>query len=683
MAQIIPKRPVGTVAPEVMRVFQRLKGLPDSWRVWFHVAAWEPEAPEFLLLGPQDHALLLKVSRSTREHAQRAPQLLLLAFDTETPVPGETEEQCLRAFLKRSQREGVPVKALAAAVIFPNLTDRDFKTIEQSGIVPAYRWLDRTWVTEKSTDAWGEIFAATALETDAIHSLRGQFTPEVVVPTAFIARTLTSRRRSAARSAALSLDTYLLDYDQEAVLKSDLDLAPEGEALSRDFGIQLINGVTGSGKTLILLYRLRLLQTRFPHKAYQVFTHNRPLIREMEMRYSILHERGCDAVGWHTFMQWCYHHWPPQEPFDIIPDHRRSRLIQAVWADQLRDLNITQQMFQSELGWLKDNGIALLQAYLEVNRRGRGFRLNLEQRERMFGAIQAYQHRLQKLGKMDWWDVPRRYWHWLEQGKLRPPQYDVILVDEAQFFAPLWFNIVRRLIRPEIGYLFLAADPTQGFLERGESWRAIAGIEVRGRAHLLRRSYRTTRAILTLALTFYQRRLPEEVPDLLMPELSRMQKGRIPTLLSFDAPQDERMRIVREITSCVQQGLPLRDLLVLHSSGPGVQALTDALNDALGVGSARDPKNERPGDFIRVTTLNAGAGLESPVVFISGLHELFELEDSLRLNDVDRAELVQAHTRKLYMAFTRAGQRLVLTSAGAMARPLGDLEARGLLRLGC
>jgi hypothetical protein len=46
-----------------------------------------------------------------------------------------------------------------------------------------------------------------------------------------------------------------------------------------------------------------------------------------------------------------------------------------------------------------------------------------------------------------------------------------------------------------------------------------------------------------------------------------------------------------------------------------------------------DPKDTFPGDYIRVTTLNAGTGLKSPIVFLVGLHELFEEEQSLRLSD--------------------------------------------------
>jgi len=105
-------------------------------------------------------------------------------------------------------------------------------------------------------------------------------------------------------------------------------------------------------------------------------------------------------------------------------------------------------------------------------------------------------------------------------------------------------------------------------------------------------------------------------------------------------------------------------LLLLHVNGQGVQALIQAINHRLGKNTAIDPKDTYPGDYVRVTTLNAGAGLESPIVFLVGLRELFEEEQSIRLSDDEREEIIRDNTRKVYMAATRVGQRLVFTYAG-------------------
>ena len=90
-----------------------------------------------------------------------------------------------------------------------------------------------------------------------------------------------------------------------------------------------------------------------------------------------------------------------------------------------------------------------------------------------------------------------------------------------------------------------------------------------------------------------------------------------------------------------------------------------------------DAKDNYPGDYIRVTTLNAGAGLESSIVFLVGLRDLFEEEQSLRLSDEERESQIRDNTRKLYMAATRTGQRLVLAYAGDLPKALmATLEQR-------
>jgi len=64
-------------------------------------------------------------------------------------------------------------------------------------------------------------------------------------------------------------------------------------------------------------------------------------------------------------------------------------------------------------------------------------------------------------------------------------------------------------------------------------------------------------------------------------------------------------------------------------------------------------------------------------VFLAGVRALFEQEQSVRLSDEERADLVRDNTRKLYMAITRAGQRLMLTYVGELPDPLRRMCGAG------
>ncbi len=183
-------------------------------------------------------------------------------------------------------------------------------------------------------------------------SLRRAFTPEVIVPPELTVR------KAPARKLAAELTGFLLDYEQEAALKTDLALEGSGKSLAQDFRLNLVNGVTGSGKSLILLYRLCLLNELFPGKRFLVLTHNRPLIRDLEARYFRLTGREADKIDWQTFNGWCRAHWPETEGWvSPIGETRREALLRDIRNHRLRNLRLTTGMLRSEIDWAKDHAI--------------------------------------------------------------------------------------------------------------------------------------------------------------------------------------------------------------------------------------------------------------------------------------------------------------------------------------
>lgn len=68
-----------------------------------------------------------------------------------------------------------------------------------------------------------------------------------------------------------------------------------------------------------------------------------------------------------------------------------------------------------------------------------------------------------------------------------------------------------------------------------------------------------------------------------------------------------------------------------------VDQLLDRLRREFGLVSVVDPKDTRKGDHIRVVTLSAATGLESPIGFLCGKHQLYEEEQSLRLSEDEHA----------------------------------------------
>ncbi|HEX5839499.1 MAG TPA: UvrD-helicase domain-containing protein [Anaerolineales bacterium] len=661
MAHILPETPPQSIPKEVLRMFRALKSLPDSFYIWHHLAPWQADAPDFLVLDENGKALLIKVSSATADQSSTAAQMQLIQ-DERKPL-GQEENALLEKFVRELR---LPAnQQIQTLVIFPNIPNKQVLASRLERKAGEAHWIGKEPLQSETHIGLDEYFASAPLDSIWLEKVRHRFTPEVIVPAEMTVRPPLERRIQA------GLTDYLLDYDQEAAVKSDLELPADDQTLPNDLRLNIINGVAGSGKTLILLYRLRLLYHLYPTKKFLVLTHNRPLNRDLEGRFARL--EGCSPknIEWRTFNGWCYHHWPKQpkwiEPLRL---GARRKLIEETWRGYLQNSSISPHMFQSEVDWMKDQLPLSREEYLAADRRGRGFGLNVEQRQRLFDASQAYQLSLEKRGALDWGDVPRLLWQFSENGQVDVPQYDIILIDEAQFFAPLWMRLIQKLLNPRNGHLFLVADPTQGFLGRGTSWKSL-GLAARGHTHHLLHSYRTTREILQFATLLYRLRLAEEKDDdILVPDLLNMPNGAFPQIITLTSSQDEIARVANEVTGLVKQGFPKKHLLLLHSDGWGVKNLIQAIDDRLGKNAALDPKDNYPGDYVRVTTINAGAGLESPIVFLAGLRLLFEEEQSLRLSDEEREGLMRDNTRKLYRAATRAGQRLVLTYSGELPEVL-------------
>ena len=658
MAQIIPSAPLGSLPNEVLRAFRFLKSLPDDYVVWHHLTPWDLQAPDFLVVNPSKKALLIKVSTARTKSGQPAAQMLLMGDSRD--VLGQEEERIINQFCDKL---APPVNGrIKKVVLFCNLRTETLASRKPNDHSDKFHWVGQDVLQSDNFNLWVELFTGESLDDYALERLRMAFAPEIVVPASLTVRPPDQGRHTA------GLQDYLLDILQETVVKNDLELPPEQVKASKDFHVNIINGVAGSGKTLILLYRLRLLNSLFPDKRCLILTHNRPLIRDMQSRYKQLTGELPRIISWETFNGFCRRYWPESKDspwVDPIGKASRERIIQSVWDKHFAKSSIPPESLESEIDWFKDQIPMDKQAYLKTERRGRGFRLNQEQRSKMWEAMAEYQNLLKDRNNMDWGDVPRRFWRFVQDGKVKLPVYEFVMIDEAQFFAPIWFDIIRRVVKPKSGSIFIVADPTQGFLGRGSSWKSI-GFDARGKTQQIRRSYRTTHEILNFATLLYRNRVPKQDSDddIIEPDLMNMPHGALPILVPVRSSQDEIGVVTAEVEALYKKGYPLHNILILHADWEGTDQLLASLNKNLGDEKAIDPKETLPGDCVRVTTLNAGTGLESQIVFLVGLNRLFEREQSLRLAEDEVEQLILENTRKVYMAATRAGQRLVITYAG-------------------
>lgn len=248
-------------------------------------------------------------------------------------------------------------------------------------------------------------------------------------------------------------------------------------------------------------------------------------------------------------------------------------------------------------------------------------------------------------------------------ASLTTESFDHLLIDEAQFFAPVWLELLKSALKPG-GHLFLCADPTQGFLKRRLSWSAV-GLEVRSRSHKLEKPYRSTRAILEFARDFYRRRLSEDDEPLNLPApewLETLEPGAPPIVQPGGAGQDQLRRLTAEIKALQHGGVPPGHVLILVAGRTlTVPGILQHLNTRLGAHTASSVRDDAaPADSIGVAHLMAATGLERPVVLLLGCDDLIATESNPLLTDEERAELRQNHTRQIYVGITRGMERVVI-----------------------
>ncbi len=494
-------------------------------------------------------------------------------------------------------------------------------------------------------------YLGMSLSRHALNYMRCRFSPESAI----------SKNQSLhqinQQHVSLKLGHFLLSEEQEIALKQDLVLKAE-DASPNNYNLRLIHGTAGSGKSLVLLHRAKLLRDLYPDKKILVLTHNKAINHYLKSRYQSLfshQENEC-----HPFMEWCQRQWKWTHRF--VYEDEVMDVVAQMLERHLRGTIFTRHLFLREINFIKDRLIFTENDYLKVSRSGQAYSLGRELRERVWRAVLDFDTELKSRHILLWADLPRLLWRDMEEGKTNIEQYDHVLIDEAQYFAPIWFELIKKAIKPKVGQLYMVADPDQGFLNRSLSWKE-TGIDLRNRTIRLQRNYRSNPLILKVADEYRLNRIPDETEHMLaiqscadVPEENCI----APMLLHFHHQSDERNRLLSEIHSLLQQGTAPQDILILDAASFSVRPLLQTIKNSLNQSACilTDPYWDEKG--LRLCELEAATGLESPVVFITGLQALFDNEKRTGIGDRERHALIIENTRKLYMGMTRASSKLIL-----------------------
>lgn len=650
MATLIPERPSGTATAAVLRVFNLLRKLPAGFTVWHSLRG---DHPHFLVLSPAQSAYLLHVSPTSEDLAKDALQLNFLSEQTATPDQLALDELALlEGFALPAD---LPIRRL---LIFPNAAQDtlDQIVLQRSGTTNA-RFLGLRQTDPDSFLAILESESSPPLPQKELYVLRNLFTPEASIPAS-------SRPTLIAMEKELPTVSAFLDLQQEQLSKLDLQLAEEDAQTAQGFLTRLITGPAGSGKSLVLLHRALHAAQLHPKARLLVLTHNKPVNRQLLTRFQALSPPSSSLV-WKTFFEW-------SSPFlsnvqEIIGSPKMAKRIQALQVNHHLLKDYHPDFLKDELNYLRDLGISSLEDYLALDRTGRLTALRAPARQEIWNLLIDYRQGLQADRITDWHERALQFHEIASQTPTRiSPKYDFIFIDEAQFFAAIWFPAVLAALSPT-GQLFLSADPTQGFLKRRQSWKGL-GINITGRSHRLQRIYRSTREIVTFARQLLTSRLGEaadesiDLPD--SAEIATLPRGEKPFVQQVTDRPNSITKTVRLLNRQLAKSPHLAGhILILHNEFP--DGIARELEAQLGAGTVHNLQAARnqpvpSNPLCLISTFHAATGLEAPVVILLGLDKIFEKENDPNLTPEERSELISSQSRLLYVATTRAISRLII-----------------------
>ncbi len=502
---------------------------------------------------------------------------------------------------------------------------------------------------------------------------------KMLFPESAIHPQCTTRRNMSKIDNTSILQQFFLDYDQELATRFDmLESADPNDELQDDVSVRLINGVAGSGKTLILINRAILFCTKYPDKKVLMVIHNKPVTSDIKYRF----ETWLDGLPGNLKIQ-TFHQFALNQQKQVSCNRKLNPLFNDKKIDQFRsqilcksndsycNLKLTDKQIWSEIEYINEYMIKDEDDYLAFDRQGRGFALQQSQRVHIW---KLYQIVVDKMSSTEGY-LPSLYIRELAllEDSDALEKFDHILVDEAQFFAPSWLQLVKKSLIKN-GGIFLCADPNQGFLKSRLSWKSV-GFKVRGRTKKLNYSYRTTYEIMVAANTLIEG-IEDNIEDFVKPDLKRMERGVKPQLICSHSLQDEKTRFLNELRECCKSDdIPLHQIMVLCSSCYNPWSLKSEIENELGNGTVlncNDWKDINIGGKIRLMNINSCTGMESGLVFVLGAGELISHTKNIDFDESERKLAYEESYRKLYVAMTRAGQRLVLFSTEKFPARIND-----------
>ena len=450
--------------------------------------------------------------------------------------------------------------------------------------------------------------------------------------------------------------------------------------VERDYnGPARVAGSAGTGKTVVALHRAVYLARMNRDARVLLATFSEALAAVLQVRLNRLisnEPKLAERLEVHSMSGIARRLYEANlgTPKLIVADEVRELLDQAA-------SEVEGHRFSSTFVWTEWNKVVdawqleTWEDYRDVARLGRKTRLAEKQRAVLWSIFLKVREALAERELLTECSMFRRLERHLSNAGHTPFEYCVI--DEAQDVGVAELRLLSVLGGNRPNSLFFAGDLGQRIFQTPFSWRSL-GVDVRGRSQILRVNYRTSHQIRRQA----DRLLPSTLAD-----VDGVTEQRGGTISAFNGPEPvvRVLASVEEESACIAEWLRARqnDGYEPHEIGVFVRSAAEMERAIKGIEdaglSAVHLSTHPSGVYgsVAVGTMHLAKGLEFRAVVVAACDdEVLPLQARIE-NIADEADLEEVYNTErhlLYVACTRARDRLLVTGVEPASEFLDDLH---------
>ncbi len=469
-----------------------------------------------------------------------------------------------------------------------------------------------------------------------------------------------------------------LDYPWE---KWTVFLHPaQRQLVEREYnGPARVSGSAGTGKTIVALHRAVHLARTHPESRVLLATFSDALATALRVRLTRLignepkiaerlEVQSMSGIGRRLYAA-------RAGRLDLVRDEDVRTLLDRAAA------GIEGHRFSAHFLWTEWSTVVdawqleTWEDYRDVPRLGRKTRLAERQREVLWSIFSRVRSALADEGRLTEPAMFTRLAAQIAQAAHAP--FDFCVIDEAQDVGVAELRLLAALGGGRPNGLFFAGDLGQRIFQTPFSWRSL-GVDVRGRSHTLRINYRTSHQIRRQA----DRLLPPELADVDGNAEHRgatisVFNGPAPELRVFDSPEEETEAIAGWLRARQGEGYAPQAIGVFVRSEVQLDRALSAVREAGMRPVQLDAGSGGVSGAVAVGAMHLAKGLEFRAVVVAACDdEVIPLQGRIEhvADEADLEEVYSTERHLLYVACTRARDRLLVTGVEPASEFLDDLR---------